>query len=108
MRSRSGFTILEVLIAGSLLALGLLAFTQGTKLISGSQANEAAIADAEALGTDLLNLINQGTRWLHGDGILLYHFLLNYLVPYSVASYSAVRTRLQDIDAANSCCKPNE
>ena len=27
------------------------------------------------------------------------HLMLNYFVPYCVASYSAVRTRLQDMDA---------
>ena len=62
---------------------------------------------ALVVGT-VLNLINQGGHWLHNDGIQLGHFLLNYLVPYSVASYSAVRTRLQDIEAAERPCEPCE
>lgn len=44
----------------------------------------------------VLNLINQGGYWLDGHGLLLGHFLLNYVVPYCVANYSAVRTHLQD------------
>lgn len=37
----------------------------------------------------VLNLINQSGTWLQ----------VNYFVPYCVASYSAVRTRLQDMEA---------
>lgn len=56
----------------------------------------SALVTAMVVGT-VLNMVNQGARWLDGDGLLLGHFLLNYAVPYLVATYSAVRTRLQDI-----------
>ena len=39
----------------------------------------------------LLNLINQGESLLAGEGIMVGHMLLNYLVPYGVASYSGAR-----------------
>lgn len=42
------------------------------------------------VGTQL-NLINQGPAWLDGEAVSWLHLLLNYLVPYSVASYSAAR-----------------
>jgi hypothetical protein len=47
----------------------------------------------------ILNLINQSGSWLHGDNLQVGHLILNYFVPYCVASYSAVRTRLQDMAA---------
>lgn len=50
---------------------------------------------ALVVGT-VVNLINQGSHWFAGDGLLLGHLLLNYMVPYCVAAYSAVHTRLQD------------
>lgn len=43
----------------------------------------------ELLVGTVLNLINQSGTWLQ----------VNYFVPYCVASYSAVRTRLQDMEA---------
>lgn len=49
-----------------------------------------ALRIAAVVGT-LLNLINQGPAWLDGEAISWLHLLLNYLVPYSVASYSAAR-----------------
>ena len=55
---------------------------------------------ALVVGT-VLNLINQGPRWFRGDGLVLGYCLLNYIVPYCVAAYSAVRTRLQDFSAAD-------
>jgi hypothetical protein len=48
----------------------------------------------------VLNLINQGGYWLHGEGLHTGHFILNYAVPFCVASYSAIRTRLKDIGPA--------
>jgi hypothetical protein len=48
---------------------------------------------ALVVGT-LLNLINQGESLLHGDKISWFHFLLNYLVPYCVASYSAAKNEI--------------
>jgi len=49
---------------------------------------------AAVVGT-LLNGINQGGALLDGQAISVAHLLLNYLVPYSVATYSAVRLSLQ-------------
>ncbi len=43
----------------------------------------------------LLNVINQGERLLNGDTISWFHLLLNYLVPYCVASYSAARNEIE-------------
>ncbi len=56
----------------------------------------SALVTALVVGT-ILNLINQGARWLDGDDLLRGHLLLNYAVPYLVATYSSVRTRMQDI-----------
>lgn len=47
-----------------------------------------AVRIALVVGT-LLNLINQGEAILYGPGVSWPHLLLNYLVPYLVASYSA-------------------
>lgn len=49
----------------------------------------------------LLNLINQGSYWLHGEGLHMGHLILNYIVPFSVAGYSAIRTRLRDVNLAS-------
>lgn len=43
----------------------------------------------------LLNLINQGDNLLHGDRISWFHLLLNFLVPYCVASYSAAKNEIE-------------
>jgi hypothetical protein len=42
----------------------------------------------------LLNLINQGENLWHGGQISWFHLLLNYLVPYLVASYSAAKNEV--------------
>lgn len=39
----------------------------------------------------MLNLINQGDYLFAGHGVMVGHILLNYLVPYGVASYSGAR-----------------
>ncbi|MDT8388444.1 MAG: nitrate/nitrite transporter NrtS [Thiogranum sp.] len=44
----------------------------------------------------VLNLINQGEYLFDGKGLMWGHLLLNYAVPYCVATYSAVLTRLRD------------
>lgn len=49
---------------------------------------------ALVVGT-LLNLINQGGALLNGDKISWFHLVLNYLVPYCVASYSAATNELE-------------
>lgn len=48
----------------------------------------------------VLNFINQGGYWLHGEGLHVVHFILNYIVPFCVAAYSATRTRLKDLGVA--------
>jgi hypothetical protein len=55
-----------------------------------------------AVGGTLLNGINQGAALLDGQAISVTHLVLNYLVPYSVATYSAVRLRLQQTAAKES------
>ncbi len=47
-----------------------------------------------AVGT-MLNLVNQGENIMHGATIEWGHLLLNYLVPYCVASYSAAKNELE-------------
>lgn len=48
---------------------------------------------AVVVGT-VLNLVNQGEAIIAGAGISWLHLLLNYAVPYCVASYSASRNEL--------------
>ena len=48
---------------------------------------------AVVVGT-ILNLINQSGAILAGTGISWIHLLLNYAVPYCVASYSAAKNEL--------------
>ena len=48
---------------------------------------------ALVVGT-VLNLINQGDAILAGQGISWGHIAMNYLVPYCVATYSAVKNEL--------------
>ncbi len=67
----------------------------------------SALVTAMVVGC-VLNLVNQGDRWLDGEGLLLGHFLLNFTVPYLVATYSAVHTRIQDIAAKNICSTGND
>ena len=38
-----------------------------------------------------LNLVNQGEYLLDGQGLMIGHALLNYLVPFCVACYSGAR-----------------
>ena len=49
---------------------------------------------ALVVGT-LLNLINQGQQFLTGSEISWGHVLLNFLVPYCVANYSATKNEMQ-------------
>ena len=41
-----------------------------------------------------LNLINQGGAILAGSGVSWLHLVLNYVVPYCVASYSAAKNQI--------------
>jgi len=64
-----------------------------TKLISAALSRRIvinALKIALVVGS-ILNLINQGGRLLHIDTISWFHFLLNFFVPYCVASYSAAK-----------------
>lgn len=54
---------------------------------------QSALRVALVVGT-VLNAINQGSALLAGSHIHWLHLLLNYLVPYCVASYSAARNEL--------------
>lgn len=54
---------------------------------------KSALRVSVAVGT-VLNLINQGSAILAGTGIFWFHLLLNYLVPYCVASYSAAKNEI--------------
>ena len=52
-----------------------------------------AIKIALVVGT-ILNLINQGEGLIANGAISWAHFVLNYCVPYCVASYSAARNEM--------------
>lgn len=52
----------------------------------------SAMRVAIVVGT-CLNIINQGTTIWHGGGADWPRFLMNYAVPFLVASYSAAKTR---------------
>ncbi len=71
---------------------------QMARLLCMRDITRSSLRIALAIGT-VLNLINQSGSWLHGDDLQVGHLILNYFVPYCVASYSAVRTRLQDMAA---------
>ena len=71
---------------------------QVARLLCMRDITRSSLRIALLVGT-VLNLINQSGYWLHGDDLQVGHLMLNYFVPYCVASYSAVRTRLQDMEA---------
>lgn len=54
---------------------------------------KSAFRIALVVGT-VLNFVNQGDYILMGDGISWPHVVLNYLVPYCVASYSAAKNEM--------------
>lgn len=56
----------------------------------------SALPIAFLVGT-VLNLVNQGEIILAGDAVDWLRLLLNYLVPYCVASYSAAKNELMRI-----------
>jgi len=43
----------------------------------------------------VLNLVNQSGIMLHGADISWFHLILNYLVPYCVASFSAAKNEIE-------------
>lgn len=53
----------------------------------------SALRVALVVGT-VLNAINHGSAILAGNNIAWFHLLLNYLVPYCVASYSAAKNEI--------------
>lgn len=69
------------------------------RLAAGRRIAVNAARICAVVGT-LLNLINQGGALLAGHRLSIVHLLLNYLVPYGVATYSAVQLRLQQIELA--------
>ncbi len=73
-----------------------------TRRIAGNAAKIALV-----VGT-LLNAINQGGAVLAGGDISLVHLALNYLVPYAVATYSAVQLRLQQLELARGDADPGD
>jgi hypothetical protein len=53
----------------------------------------SAFQVALVVGT-VLNLINQSGKILADQGVSWFHLVLNYLVPYCVANYSAARNEM--------------
>lgn len=68
-------------------------------LACSSRIARSALRVALVVGT-VLNLINQGGSLLHWSDVDIFHLLLNYLVPYCVASYSAVKNEMTRNDNA--------
>lgn len=65
----------------------------GIKLWFSSRIVTSAIKIALFVGT-VLNVINQGAALFNGQALDWWRLGLNYLVPYLVSSYSAVRNEL--------------
>ena len=63
------------------------------RLMCSTRIANSALRVAFVVGT-ILNLINQGEAILAGNRILWFNLLLNYLVPYCVASYSAAKNEM--------------
>lgn len=60
------------------------------QLVCDARIAKNALRVALVVGS-VLNVINQGGAIMAGGGIDWFRLLLNYLVPYCVASYSAAR-----------------
>lgn len=63
------------------------------QLVGSVRIAQSALRVALVVGT-VLNAINQGENILAVSNIDWFHLLLNYLVPYCVASYSAARNQM--------------
>ena len=63
------------------------------RLVCSARIAQSALRVALLVGT-VLNLINQGGAIVAGSGIAWFHLLLNYLVPYCVASHSAAKNEM--------------
>ena len=48
------------------------------------------------LAGTLLNIINQGSQWLRGQGVDLARIVLTYVVPYAVSTIGALSARRRD------------
>ena len=75
------------------------AWRRGLRLAASRRIAGNALRICLVVGT-ILNLINHGPALLSGRLPGLAHLLLNFLVPYAVATYSAVRLSLQQDEAA--------
>ena len=71
-------------------------FRQIWYLATRKEVASASFKIAAVVGT-ILNLINQGDYIIRGEGIMLSHLILNYIVPYIVATTSAVMTQLKQL-----------
>lgn len=63
------------------------------QLVCSARIVQSALRVAAVVGT-LLNVINQGGTILAGNDISWFHLMLNYAVPYAVASYSAAKNEI--------------
>jgi hypothetical protein len=54
----------------------------------------AALKVSAVVGT-LLNVLNNGPAWWHGEPVSVWRVLLNLVVPYLVSSYSAARHQVR-------------
>jgi hypothetical protein len=66
------------------------------RLVCAPDIAHSSLRIALVVGT-VINVVNQGDRLLGGSAIQLGHFLLNYAIPFCVAAYSALQTRLKDL-----------
>lgn len=76
-------------------AVAASAWRRGLRLAASRRIAGNALRICLVVGT-VLNLINQGPALWSGQRPSLVHLLLNFLVPYAVATYSAVRLQQQD------------
>ncbi|MDZ4142350.1 MAG: hypothetical protein U1C48_10125 [Methylotenera sp.] len=49
----------------------------------------------------ILNLVNQSEHLIAGQGIMVGHLLLNYLVPFCVSAYSGAKALASQINLKN-------
>lgn len=80
-------------------AVGASVWRRGLCLAASRRIAGNALRICLVVGT-VLNLINQGPALWSGQRPSLLHLLLNFMVPYAVATYSAVRLRMQQQDVA--------
>lgn len=49
----------------------------------------------------MLNLVNQSEHLIAGQGIMVGHLLLNYLVPFCVSAYSGAKALASQVNLKN-------